>query len=179
MTEKIVTLLTHVRHFVGPGTVRRLLSEDMTVVCHDASFADADARAAFQAEVPGAEACAATGPAEIVAEIMDRFHRIDSLVSNDPYPAIRAPVDEADPAELRRAMEALVVWPFTLIGKVAAVMKARGKGRIVLVSSAAPLAGIPNYAMYATARGAANAMVPTLSRELARRGIRSAIFVGS
>lgn len=171
MNEKTVTLITHVRHFVGPGTVRRLLREDTTVVCHDASFADANARAAFQAEVPDAEICAAVEAADIAAEVLERFGRIDALVSNDPYPAVRAPVDEADPAELRKAMEALVIWPFTLIGRVAAAMKARKEGRIVLVTSAAPLTGIPNYAMYATARGAANAMVPTLSKELARWGI--------
>lgn len=171
MSENTVTLVTHVKHFVGPSTVQRLLRETMTVVCHDSAFANAEARAAFQAEAPNAEVCAATEPTEIVAEVMDRFHRIDALVSNDPYPAVRAPIDEADPEEFRRALEALVVWPFTLIGKVAAVMKAQNAGRILLVSSAAPLTGIPNYAMYATARGAANAMVPSLSRELARWGI--------
>lgn len=171
MARDTVTLLTHVRHFVGPSTVRRLLREDMTVVCHDASFADAEARAAFQAEVPDAEVCVATRPAEIVAEVTERFGRIDALVSNDPYPAVRASVDEADPDEFRRALEALVVWPFMLIGRVASVMKAQEDGRILIISSAAPLTGIPNYAMYAIARGAANAMVPTLSKELARWGI--------
>jgi NAD(P)-dependent dehydrogenase (short-subunit alcohol dehydrogenase family) len=64
-----------------------------------------------------------------------------------------------------------VVWPYALLGKVAAVMKAQKAGRILIVSSAAPLTGIPNYSMYAIARGAANAMVPTLSKELARWNI--------
>lgn len=171
MNRKPVVLLTHVRHFIGPSAVRRLLREEMTVVCHDATFADASARQAFQAEVPGAEACAATDPASIVAEVANRFGHLDALVSNDPYPAVRAPVDEADIDEFRRALEALVVWPYALLGKVAAVMKAQNAGRILIVSSAAPLTGIPNYSMYATARGAANAMVPTLSKELARWNI--------
>lgn len=171
MTPKNVCLLTHVRHFVGPAVVRRLLDENMVVVCHDASFADPDARATFAAEVPGAETCAAGQPAEIVTEVRDRFGRLDALVSNDPYPAVRAPVDEADPDEFRRALEALLVWPFTIIGRAAAVMKAQEAGRIVLVSSAAPLTGIPNYSMYAAARGGANALVPTLARELARWNI--------
>ena len=39
------------------------------------------------------------------------------------------------------------------------------------MSSAAPLTGIPNYSVYAAARGAANALVPTLARELAGWGI--------
>lgn len=166
-----IILLTHVRHFIGPGAVRRLLQDGHTVVCHDMSFADAAARAAFAAEVPGAEVCAATDPAALTAEVLARFGRIDALVSNDPYPAVRAPVEEADPEEFRRALEAMVVWPYTLIGKVAAAMKARKAGRILIVSSAAPLTGIPNYSMYAIARGGANAMVPTLSKELARWNI--------
>ena len=52
MDGKSVVLLTHVKHFVGPGAVRRLLLEEMTVVCHDAAFADRQARAAFRAETP-------------------------------------------------------------------------------------------------------------------------------
>jgi NAD(P)-dependent dehydrogenase (short-subunit alcohol dehydrogenase family) len=85
MSAKSVVLLTHVNHFVGPGAVRRLLREEMTVVCHDASFADREARAAFAAEIPGAEVLERTGPAEIVAETVERFGRLDALISNDPY----------------------------------------------------------------------------------------------
>ena len=171
MPDRPVVLVTHVRHFVGPGAVRRLLAEDMTVVCHDAAFAQPQEREAFLAEIPRAEVLARTDPAEIVAETVERFGRLDALVSNDPYPAIRAPVDMADPEEFRRALEALAVWPFTVIGKAAAVMKAARAGRIVIITSAAPLTGIPNYAMYAAARGAANALVPSLAKELARWGI--------
>lgn len=166
-----IILLTHVRHFIGPSAVRRLLADGHTVVCHDMSFADPARRDAFRAEVPDAEMCSATDPAKVVEELLTRFGRIDALVSNDPYPAVRAAVDEADPAEFRRAIEAMMVWPYTLIGKVAAAMKAQKSGRILIVSSAAPLTGIPNYSMYAIARGGANAMVPTLSKELARWNI--------
>lgn len=171
MDGKSVVLLTHVKHFIGPGAVRRLLREEMTVVCHDAAFAGREARAAFRAEIPGAEVLERIDPAEIVAETVERFGRLDALISNDPYPAIRAPVDEADPEEFRRALDALAVWPFTVIGKAAAVMKSQGAGRIVIISSAAPLTGIPNYSMYAAARGAANALVPSLAKELARWGV--------
>ena len=171
MSGRNVVLLTHVNHFVGPGAVRRLLREEMTVACHDAAFADRQARAAFQAEIPGAEVLERTDPAEIVDETVSRFGRLDALVSNDPYPAVRAPVDEADPEAFRRTLDALAVWPFTVIGKAAAVMKGQGAGRIVIISSAAALTGIPNYSTYAAARGAANALVPSLARELARWGI--------
>ena len=171
MTRGGVVLLTHANHFVGPGAVRRLLQEEMTVVCHDVAFADPQARARFQAESPGVETLERSDPAEIVAETVERFGGIDALISNDPYPAIRAPVDEADPEEFRRTLDALAVWPLTVVGKAAAAMKAKGGGCIVIISSAAPLTGIPNYSMYAAARGAANALVPSLAKELARWNI--------
>lgn len=171
MSNGDVVLVTHVDRFVGPAAVARLAREDFRLVCHSESFADAETRSRFESDMPGTIALAATEPDAIVAEVMDRFGRIDALVSNDPYPAVRAPVDEADPDELRRTLDALIVRPFALIGRTAAAMKAQNTGRIVIVSSAAPLTGIPNYAMYATARGGANAMVLTLSKELARWGI--------
>ncbi|WP_088343515.1 MULTISPECIES: SDR family oxidoreductase [Rhodomicrobium] len=171
MDGKELLLITHVRRFIGPAAVARLLREDMTIACHDASFADAGARAAFEAEWPGAVALAAATPEAICGEAAARFGRLDALVSNDPYPAVRAPVDEADPDEFRRALEALTLWPYTLIGKAAAIMKRQGRGRILLITSAAPLTGIANYSIYAAARGAANALVPSLSRELARWNI--------
>jgi NAD(P)-dependent dehydrogenase (short-subunit alcohol dehydrogenase family) len=171
MQAKSVALITHVKHFIGPAAAQRLSREEMTVVCHDRSFADGQARAAFQSDHPGAEALAAVEPAAIAAELSERFGRVDALISNDPYPALRAPVDEADPEEFRRALDALAVRPFALIGKIAAMMKRQNGGRILIVSSAAPLTGIPNYSIYAAARGAANALVPTLARELARWGI--------
>jgi NAD(P)-dependent dehydrogenase (short-subunit alcohol dehydrogenase family) len=171
MQARPVALITNVKHFIGPAAVERLLREAMTVVCHDRTFADAPARAAFQSDYPRAEVLAAAEPAGIAAELSERFGRIDALISNDPYPALRAPVDEADPEDFRRALDALAVRPFALIGKVAPMMKRQNGGRILIMSSAAPLTGIPNYSVYAAARGAANALVPTLARELARWGI--------
>ena len=46
-------------------------------------------------------------------------------------------------------------------------MKPRKRGKIILVTSAAPLHGLPNYSMYAVARGAANALAVSLAKELA------------
>lgn len=171
MSGKQIVLVTHVRHFVGPTAVRRLLAEGMSVLCHDRTFEDPGARQAFAAEVPGVEVCAATEPEALAAEALARFGQIDALVSNDPFPAIRAPVEQAKLDDLRGTLEALVVWPYRLLGPVAQAMKRQKAGRILIVSSAAPLTGIPNYTMYALARGAMNALVPSLARELASHGI--------
>ena len=95
-----------------------------------------------------------------------------NLISNDAFPAVRAPVDEADTEEMRRAMEALVIWPYRLVGAAVPAMKSAGQGKIIMVTSATPFRGLANYSMYATGRGAGNAMVKSLSLELAPSNIQ-------
>ena len=123
MLDKRIVLVTHARHFVGPGCARLLTGYGATVICHDETFSDDENRAAFESEFPGTVALAAQEPEDVVAAALDAQGRIDALFSNDAYPAIRAPVDEADPDEMRRAMEALVVWPYCLVGAALPSMK--------------------------------------------------------
>jgi NAD(P)-dependent dehydrogenase (short-subunit alcohol dehydrogenase family) len=47
-------------------------------------------------------------------------------------------------------------------------MRQQRYGRILFVSSAAPLRGIPNYSMYVSARAAANGLVASLAKELGK-----------
>lgn len=172
MLEDRVVLLTHARHFVGPGAARLLAGYGAAVVCHDEEFTDAAKRNAFENEFPGTIAVAAQEPEDVVGAALDAQGRIDALISNDAYPAVRAPVDEADTEEMRRAMEALVVWPYRLVGAAVPAMKSAGQGKIIMVTSAAPIRGLANYSMYATGRGAGNAMVKSLSLELAPSNIQ-------
>ncbi len=160
MLDGQVIIITHAGHFVGPATSKVLLDYGAAVICHGGCPA------------PGVLEARADEPEDLIAEVMDSHGRIDALICNDAYPAVRAPVDEAKPDEMRRVLEALVEWPYRLIGKAAPSMKQAGHGRILVVSSAAPLRGLANYSMYATARGAENAMVKSLSIELAPFNIR-------
>ena len=160
MLEGSVIVITNAKHFVGPSTAAVLAGYGATVVCHDGE--------------PGAGVVVAESaePEALVDEVVAAHGRIDTLICNDAYPAVRAPIDEAESGELRNALEALVEWPYRLIGRVVPHMKARGAGKIIMVTSAAPLRGLANYSMYATARGAANALVKSLSLELAPSNIQ-------
>ncbi len=155
MLEGRVIVITHAKHFVGPSTASALAGHGATVICHDAEPA------------PGIIAAKAREPEALIDEVITRQGRIDALICNDAYPAVRAPVDEADPEEMRNALEVLVEWPYRLIGRAVPPMKAAGAGKILMITSAAPLRGLANYSMYATARGAGNALVKSLSLELA------------
>ena len=113
----------------------------------------------------------ATEPATLVELALKRHGHIDALVNNDAYPALRAPLGEARLEDYRAALEAMAVAPFRLVQLVAPSMRKRKSGRIVFVSSAAPLRGIANYAPYVSARAAANGLVSSLAKELGRDGI--------
>ncbi len=134
-------------------------------------FAGPAARAALEAA--GAVVVTADGdPAAAVESTLDAHGRIDMLINNDAFPALRAPIVDAALDDLRAGLEAMLVAPFALTQAVVPAMRARGQGRILFVTSATPLRGLPNYSMYVAARGAANALAVSLAKELARDNIQ-------
>ena len=134
-------------------------------------FAGPAAKAALEAG--GAVVVAVAGdPRSAVDDALAAHGRVDALVNNDAFPAIRAPVAEASLDDLRAGLEAMLVAPFALTQAVVPAMRERKGGRIVFVTSATPLRGLPNYSMYVAARGAANALAVSLARELGRDNIQ-------
>ncbi|MFN4355333.1 SDR family oxidoreductase [Parvibaculum sp.] len=160
-------LITDIAHFVGGPSARALLAEGANVYGMDASFGDAAASAAFEAKLPGVKALAARTPEKAVADVMEAEGRLDVLINNDAWPAVRGPVDEATDKDMHETFEALVFKSFAMTRATAPLMKKQKAGKILFLSSAAPLNGIPNYSLYAAARGAANSLALTLAKELA------------
>ena len=164
-------LITNVSSFVGKPGCLALLAGGAKVLIHDRSFTDADARTAFEAECVGATALAAQTPDELIAEA-EGHGPVDVLINNDDGAAKRAKIEDAASEDLRDALETMVVWPFVLTGAMVPAMKARQSGKIIFVTSATPLKGLPNYAMYVTARGATNSLALSLAHELAKDNIQ-------
>lgn len=165
-------ILTDATHFVGDAIAIRLAAEGYAVYAVDQKFHDADARAAFEALADGITALTEQSAEDVVAHVESAHGRIDVLASNDAFPAIRAPLDEITAVPLHETFEALVFKPFAFAAEVAKRMKPRGEGKIVFLTSAAPLNGLPNYAMYCAARGAMNAAVKALAKELGQFNIQ-------
>ena len=182
--------MTHVTAFLGPAAVLRLLDAGFRVAAHDPSFAQEAARrdwtATVLAQARGGAAAAgahlaavAEGmeqPDALVAAAVRHFGRLDVLVSNDPFPATRSPLEDGNTALLEDTLAALVVRPYALASAVVRQLRRqpprqRVAGKLVFATSAAPLRGLPYYAPYVTARGAANAMVRSLAQELAAERI--------
>lgn len=160
-------LITDIAHFVGAPSARALLAEGASVHGVDASFIDAAARAAFEKKVPGVKALAAQDPHEAVAAVLEAEGQLDVLINNDAWPAVRGAVDQATDKDLHETFEALVFKSYAMTRAAVPQMKAQKAGKILFLSSAAPLNGIPNYSIYAAARGAANSLALTLAKELA------------
>lgn len=171
MLDGRVVLVTQVQHFVGGPAVRALLEAGGRVVAQDDAFTDAAQREAWEKEFPGLVATGEQDPDALVAVAVERFGRLDALVNNDAYPAVKGAVDEADAEEFRRGIEGMMVRPFRLTGAAVRHMKPRRSGSILFITSASTVHGIPNYSMYVAARAGANGLAVSLSKELARHNI--------
>ncbi|RMF10312.1 MAG: SDR family oxidoreductase, partial [Alphaproteobacteria bacterium] len=111
-------------------------------------------------------------PRQLVGTIAQQWGAVDVLVNNDFAPAVRAPVEDASLDDLNQALQAIVVAPFAMTAAVVPSMKARKRGKVLFLSSAAPLRGLPNYSIYCAARGGTNALAVSLAQELAPYNIQ-------
>jgi NAD(P)-dependent dehydrogenase (short-subunit alcohol dehydrogenase family) len=98
--------------------------------------------------------------------------RIDILVANLAEPPRSAPVQAIDDADWMTLFDALVHPLMYLVRATVPQMLERGQGKIIAVTSAAPLRGIPNNAAYCAARAAQNGFIKAVGMELARSNIQ-------
>ena len=97
---------------------------------------------------------------------------LNVLVVNLAHPAQPASVEKITDDAWHAAFDALVHPLMRLVRAAAPQMIARGAGKIVAVTSAAPLRGIPNTGAYCAARGAQNAFVRAVGLELAPHNLQ-------
>jgi len=96
---------------------------------------------------------------------------IDILVANLAEPPMTGPVENIDNENWNLLFDSLVHPLMYLVRAVTPQMKRRGSGKIIAITSAAPLKGIPNNAAYCAARGAQNGFIKAVGLELARYNI--------
>ncbi len=77
----------------------------------------------------------------------------------------------SDPQDWRRIIELNLFGVLNTAHSVLPVFKAKGAGRLVLVSSVAGLVGSPGLSVYAAAKGGVVALTRSLAKELASAGI--------
>jgi 3-oxoacyl-[acyl-carrier protein] reductase len=168
---KPVALITNALAFAGPPAVASLLKAGFQIVAHDVSFVASDVRDSYRSAHPDVVVLADQKPTDIVEAAWAISNRLDVLVSNDGYHPIYGPVEAAELESLQATLDRLVVFPFGIMQAAIPRLKGQDKARVVFISSnrnRLPVAGgsIPDMA-----RAGANALVKSLSIELAPHGI--------
>lgn len=98
------------------------------------------------------------------------FGQVDILVNNSGGPP-PGPVHAADPAEMARQFETIVVRFAEVTARVLPGMRARGWGRILTVASSGTIQPIPNLGLSNAVRGSLVGWSKTLSSEVAADGV--------
>ena len=109
----------------------------------------------------------------MVGETVERHGGIDILVNNAGLYASLAmrPFTEIPLDEWRRVMEVNVASMFLTCRAVVPVMRGRGGGKIVNISSGTPFRGVPFLLHYVTSKGAIVALTRALAKELGKDSI--------
>jgi NAD(P)-dependent dehydrogenase (short-subunit alcohol dehydrogenase family) len=109
----------------------------------------------------------------MVGETTERYGRLDILINNaglyaslEMRPFTDIPLDE-----WRRVMDVNVASMFLTCRAAVPVMRERGGGKIVNISSGTPFRGVPFLLHYVTGKGAIVAFTRALAKELGRDGI--------
>jgi len=97
---------------------------------------------------------------------------IDILINNAALLAEHALFLETDPAACEREIRVILHGTMHCSRAVLPGMIERGGGKIIAITSAAPLRGIPHAAAYCAARGAQNAFIRATGLELAKFNIQ-------
>ena len=104
--------------------------------------------------------------------LVESAGEIDILVANLAEPPMTGPVQKIDNDNWNKLFDALVHPLMYLVRAVVPQMLERQSGKIIAITSAAPLRGIPNNSAYCAARGAQNGFIKAVGLELARSNIQ-------
>ena len=106
----------------------------------------------------------------LVRAVVERFGRLDILV-NAAGINLRQPADTFTEQDWDQLMTINLKSVFFLCQEAARVMRARGKGKIINMSSMTSEIAVPNVALYAISKGGVRQMTRSLAVEWAKDGI--------
>ncbi|MFC5827648.1 SDR family NAD(P)-dependent oxidoreductase [Nonomuraea insulae] len=109
--------------------------------------------------------------ADLVRAALDRFGQLDVLVNNAGRAVVGA-VEEVGDAQLRELMDLHLFGPAALVRAALPVMRARGTGTIVQMSSQGGRMSFPGVSTYSASKFALEGWSEALAGEVAPFGIR-------
>jgi pyridoxal 4-dehydrogenase len=169
--EGRIAIVTGAGQGIGRAIAQKLSQEGATVVVADINEETARKTAAdidgfaYQADVSSEEQVGA-----LVDAVAERYGKIDVLV-NDAAIVPFVSWEDLDFAQWRKIMSVNLDGVFLTCHAVYPHMKAAGYGRIVNIASNVIVAGTPNLAHYASAKGGVVGFTRSLATEVGAHGI--------
>jgi len=102
----------------------------------------------------------------------DECDDIDVLIANLAHDPCNMPVADIKDDDWQALFNTMVHPLMTLVRYFAPKMAVQGRGKIVAITSAAPLRGIPGSTAYCAARGAQNAFIRATGLEFAAANVQ-------
>jgi len=159
-------LITGGARGIGRAVVERLARDGWNVAFTYVTSTDLPDGLALRGDVRDA-----TRNAAIVDEVITRFGSLDALVNNAGIRRDALLYNMTD-ADWRDVLQTNLDGAMSMTKAVLAPMMKQRRGAIVNVASLSGLHGVVGQTNYAAAKGALIAMTKSLSREVARSGIR-------
>jgi NAD(P)-dependent dehydrogenase (short-subunit alcohol dehydrogenase family) len=162
--EGRIALVTGGAQGIGRAIADGLEREGATVVVADLEPPEGGIRADVSSEAD-VEA--------MVRETVERYGGVDILVNNAGlYASLpMRPFDQIPLEEWRQVMDVNVASMFLTCRAAVPVMRGRGGGKIVNISSGTPFRGVPFLLHYVTSKGAIVAFTRALAKELGKDSI--------
>ena len=168
----------------GAGLViaQRFAAQGAQVAVCDIDGAAIEALETNAPDVTGYEADAANEAEvdSIFSDLEARGRPVDVVVNNVGIAGPTAAVEDIALQDWERSLEVNLTSFFLTIRRATPVMKARGRGAIVNISSASVRTGLPMRLPYVVTKSAVLSMTKNLARELGPHGLRvNAILPGA
>ncbi|MFJ8661894.1 oxidoreductase [Streptomyces sp. NPDC093795] len=110
--------------------------------------------------------------AAVVQQVVDRFGRIDALVNNAGTGLMGA-AEENSVSQAQAVFDVNVFGVMRMVKAVLPHMRARGRGRIINVSSVVGFLPSPHMAVYAASKHAVEGYTESLDHEVREQGVRA------
>ena len=159
---------------IGLAVARRIIAEGGQVTLWDLDPRQLEAATSELGAQSRARLVDVTSPEDVERAADDAnatMGSVDALVCSAGVAGVNAPVIDYPIAEWRRVFDVNVNGLFYCNRSVARLMKARGYGRIVNISSIAGKEGNPTASAYSASKAAVIGLTKSLGKELAKDGV--------
>lgn len=168
-----IAVVTGAGRGIGKAIAEKLAEEGATVVVTDLDETVAkETSATLAGDAVGlvTDVTSRDSVDAMVAQVTDRFGRIDVLVNNAGWDKA-SPFVDSDPADWDKVIQINLYGVLNTCKAVLPLMQAQGSGTVVNLASDAGRVGSSGEAVYSAAKGGVIAFTKATARELARHQV--------